>query len=240
MVMKLNKIIIGFFAASCLCGCSQDEDPTMLAPNFVVNEATTITQNSAVVLGTITPVGNGTIQNCGVIYSTDFSLKEGKKVNAEGTGNISVALTNLLPNTTYYYGLFAFSGFNTAYSQEIRSFTTLALAIPVLGDIKLTQSSINELVLACPIKDDGGQTFTKVGVRYREKGSGEWKECLAKVENGNIVATIAGLAPNTEYEVYVFVEYGTEKTEEISSTHVKLATSNTSGRITDMKDGGDL
>lgn len=213
----------------------------MLAPQFVVNEASGVTRNSAVISGTVTPVGNGVVQNCGVVYSTDVSLTGGKQVLAASSGNIEVSLTGLLPNTTYYYGLFAFSGFNTAYSQEVRSFVTLDLAKPTLGEIKLVQASIADLKLSCPITDDGGQTFSKVGFKYRVAGTEEWKEVVGIIENGAILAVISDLDPNTKYEVYAFVEYGTDgKVENTTGSHVNLTTSNTMAQISNMGDGGDL
>lgn len=238
--MNLNRIIIGIFAVSCLCGCSQDEDPTMLAPTFTLGEATDVARNSAVVSGTVTPVGDGVVQECGFVYSTDPALADAKKMKAEGSGSVSVTLGGLLPNTTYYYGLYAYSGFNTAYSQEIKQFKTLAMAKPTLGNIQLKNSSISELVLSCPIADDGGQTFSKVGFRYRIVGTDEWIEVLGSVQDGVIVATITDIVPNTEYEVSVFAEYGTDKTEVVTGTSVKLTTSNSTAHITNMGEGGDL
>lgn len=238
--MNLNKIIIGIFAVSCLCGCSQDEDPTMLAPNFTVDEAASVTRNSAVLSGTVTPVGDGVIQNCGFVYSTDPALADSKKAMAEGTGSVSVVLTGLLPNTTYYYGLYAYSGFNTAYSQDIKQFTTLGMAKPVLGVIEQKSTSINELVLSCPITDDGGQAFSKVGFRYRISGTDEWTEIIGDIKDGAIVATITDLVPNTEYEISVFAEYGTDKTEVVTSSSVKLTTSKSTAHISNMGEGGDL
>lgn len=107
------------------CGCTDDDEPTMLEPIFELNRATEVKSNSAVISGNITSRGGVVVG--GVVYSASSdapTIEGGGTVKAAPSSNFSVTLTGLAPNTVYYYRLYAKSDLNTAYSSTIYSFTT--------------------------------------------------------------------------------------------------------------------
>lgn len=123
--MKLKHIIFGLLMMVGFCGCTDDDEPTMLEPIFELNRATEVKSNSAVISGNITSRGGVVVG--GVVYSASSdapTIEGGGTVKTAASSNFSVTLTGLAPNTVYYYRLYAKSDLNTAYSSTIYSFTT--------------------------------------------------------------------------------------------------------------------
>jgi photosystem II stability/assembly factor-like uncharacterized protein len=89
-----------------------------------VNPAQNITNSSVNLTGNVT-------SNEGVISNIEFFVSEGNNmtvspnsINANESLNVSTDLTNLTPNTTYYFSLRG-SHNSTNYSSQLLSFTTL-------------------------------------------------------------------------------------------------------------------
>jgi len=91
---------------------------------------------SAVVGGNVTSLGNDTIAERGIVYSTDFNkltMDSGTVASAGETGvtgSFTATLSNLQPNTTYYYKAYVTNAFGTAYGSSYYSFTTMQ---PLMG-----------------------------------------------------------------------------------------------------------
>lgn len=98
------------------------------APTIITPTATSITSNSATLGANITSKGNGTITESGIYYSTTngFANGTGTKVTASATeiGTFTKVITNLFPNTTYYFKGFATNSAGTSYTSQA-TFTTL-------------------------------------------------------------------------------------------------------------------
>ncbi|MFM7672274.1 MAG: beta strand repeat-containing protein [Bacteroidota bacterium] len=89
--------------------------------------ATSITQTTATVTGTITATGCSSVTAYGVEYSTTSGFANGTGTavpssNLSG-GSFTSSLSGLAPATTYYYHSYATNAGGTAYSSE-QSFTT--------------------------------------------------------------------------------------------------------------------
>jgi hypothetical protein len=97
-------------------------------PTVVSGSATTITQTTATVAGSISSIGCSPItSNYGIEYSTTSGFPNGSGTQVLATnlsgGNFSSALTGLTASTTYYYHAFASNAAGTGYGAEL-SFTT--------------------------------------------------------------------------------------------------------------------
>ncbi len=95
------------------------------APSVITNSATNISQNSATLNGSVNPNNSNT--NVWFEYGTTFSL--GNQTNTQSAGNgsnsisLNFSLSNLQPNTTYYFRAVAQNSFGTSQGS-ILSFTT--------------------------------------------------------------------------------------------------------------------
>ena len=128
-----------------------DSAPTTSAPlNVTTAEATTITSNSAVLNGTINTGGSP----AAVWFDWGTSTALGSRTevqmfgDAAGTSNLTQALRNLQPRTTYYFRATAYRS-GASSLGEVRSFTTgsgdtpttTALSVATLEQSVVTSSS---------------------------------------------------------------------------------------------------
>jgi uncharacterized repeat protein (TIGR01451 family) len=97
-------------------------------PIVTTNPATYISQNSALLNGTVNP--NGGLTSAWIEYGPNVALGLKTTVLPMGSSNsnlpYSFAATGLLPNTTYYFRIVAQNQYGTSYGQ-ILSFQTLSV-----------------------------------------------------------------------------------------------------------------
>lgn len=112
-----------------LIGC----DVSITVPSVSTIQMTTILNNTAQCLGTITDDGSLELIQRGACWNTTGTptLADGHSTEngSFATGNFSAPLSSLSPNTTYYVRLYAMNTIGTGYSNEL-VFTT----IPTLGE----------------------------------------------------------------------------------------------------------
>lgn len=101
-------------------------------PTVVSGIATSITQNSATVAGSVSSNGcTALTANYGIEYSTINGFANGSGTPVVSTnisgGNFTSSLTGLNPSTTYYYHAFASNASGTGYGTQ-QSFTTASLS----------------------------------------------------------------------------------------------------------------
>ena len=102
-------------------------------PEIVTLPATDITDWSVILCGNIEHVGYPAYSERGFCYATNTEpeLSDSVKVvSGDGTGEFTVFVTDLEPNTTYYVRAYATNTVGTAYGDEI-TFTTTNSGIPV-------------------------------------------------------------------------------------------------------------
>lgn len=216
--MKNFYWIIASFILVCFTACSSEEYSEMLPPDFVVGDAYDITRISARVFGDVLPVDKGVIRESGVIVSEHKDLSNGISIKLDAVGVIDVKLDNLKPATTYYYTLYASSGFSTVTSDMVKSFTTLDKDVPVLNSFRMVSGSFTSVTLSCHVVDDGGSAMSRCGFGYRLVGSGDdWQEVETNLENDYFETEIFGLSVRAEYEFYAFAvnESGQTQTDAI-------------------------
>lgn len=100
-------------------------------PTVITSDVTNITQTSAIGGGNVTDDGGTSVTERGVCWSTFPSptMSDNFMNNGVGTGNYTIDITGLTPNTTYYVRAYAVNSAGTSYGNEV-SFTTLFSGTP--------------------------------------------------------------------------------------------------------------
>ena len=94
------------------------------SPTVNTNSATNITANAATFEGYVANNGGANITACGFQYGRNYSnLTMEITSTMYGNNSFTATLSNLEPNTTYYYKAYATNSAGTGYG-EVRSFTT--------------------------------------------------------------------------------------------------------------------
>ena len=96
-------------------------------PSVTTSAVTNITQTTALGGGNVTGDGGATVTDRGICWSVAPAptLNDNHVSSGSGTGNFTVSMTNLIPNTTYYVRAYAVNNVGTSYGDEV-SFTTLS------------------------------------------------------------------------------------------------------------------
>ena len=99
-------------------------------------QVTNISTTTAVIGGTITSTGGGSVYERGVCWSNSHNptLYDNYSSNGAGLGNYTVSITGLTPNTYYYVKAYVISSLGLLYGNEV-SFKTAALPSPPIGAI---------------------------------------------------------------------------------------------------------
>jgi len=140
-----------------------------ILPTLTTNEAGNVTHNSATLGGNITDVGIPAYIEKGVVYanSSPPSTANDKKVvqsTGSGTGNYSVPVTSLTPNTTYYVQAYAINTSGTSYGTSV-PFTTVG-GLPILTTNDATNISARTAILNGYVTDIGTPAYYERGFVY--------------------------------------------------------------------------
>lgn len=120
--------------------------------------ASSITQTSASLAGSISATGCGTVSAYGIEYSTTNNFTAGTQVagsNLSG-GNFSINLSGLTAGTTYYYKSYAVTAAGTAYGTQ-QSITTVSL------NPTMSVSTLSGFGAVCINTTAGPSSFTITG-----------------------------------------------------------------------------
>lgn len=208
-----NKILLFTCGLLLLCfsGCSKDSTPGNEMPMLTTGDATAIGRKTATISGSISVPEGSEVRSCGFLYSTVSSLPEAESktvsITLKGTSDTyTTTLTGLMPNTKYYYCLYAGSGYTTTRSS-VREFTTAADGVPALEATTSVSASETSLTVASKLSDDGGSDVQKFGFAYKASGSADTEkmvEAASKESDGRYSFTITGLKAESSYEVRAF------------------------------------
>jgi hypothetical protein len=103
-------------------------------PTVTTGSSTAVTATSGTPSGTITVAGCGTLTAYGIEYSTSTGFPNGTGIQVAASnlsgGNFSVNLTNLVPNTRYYYKAYVTVNAVTTYGTQ-QAFTCTPLPVPM-------------------------------------------------------------------------------------------------------------
>ena len=197
-----------------------DEEIVITVPTVTTSEVTEITTTTAIVGGSITSAGNGTISESGICYKT--GNEDWTCVNLTATNNaFTTTLTDLTPNTTYTVRAYATNEEGTGYGEEV-TFTTeeeIVITAPTVTTNAVTDITTNSALVGGAITNDGNGTVTESGICYKT-GNEDWTCVSIAATNNAFSMTLTGLTANTTYTVraYATNEEGTGYGEEVSFT----------------------
>lgn len=164
---KCNFILLAFLAV--LSSCKKDALLVNLAPTVITGNVEDVYRLGATVYGSLQNPNGYTVKEYGIQYSLYQSFAE--PVNVEVTnsedGNFSVVLSGLEPGTNYYYRTYAFSGYNTVYS-EARSFTTTSTNAPIFGETTVSNITLTSFDVHAELLDNGGSDLMLSGFVYKQ------------------------------------------------------------------------
>lgn len=145
MKTKFTSLISLFLL---LASCSSSDSDEIVAeiqinlPTISTLEVLNVQQTSVDVSGSATDDGGANITDKGIVWglSPNPDLTTNKKSSGSGTGNFSAQITNLEPNTTYYFRSYATNSKGTAYGQQLSASTLQAEPQQKVfeGDVLLT------------------------------------------------------------------------------------------------------
>jgi uncharacterized protein (TIGR02145 family) len=102
-------------------------------PPVITNPVSNVTDNSAIIGGTVLTAGNASIVERGVCWSTDPGPTTVNNRTTEGTGAGSFVshLSDLQPETAYYVRAYARNSAGTAYGNEISIMTLTVVPVAI-------------------------------------------------------------------------------------------------------------
>lgn len=195
-------LIINLLIGCLLIACKEEKGPTSLMPDLNVEEAGEITRTSALLSGEVRKAGTGTVTALQFRYGTSPEMED--KANCDPSlTSPSAMLTDLKPNTTYYYCLEAGNGYSSVRSSVLR-FTTQPNRTPVVGDLQMLGQGPLSITLQCELMDDGGEAVTSAGFYYRADGDEERQWVVNREGASLICARIGELQEQTSYTVQAY------------------------------------
>lgn len=224
--------------------CIKGENNSNNLATVATDEASSIGDTYATLNGDILSNGGAIIEQKG-FYWSDTNSNPDKDDNAlsVGTddGTFKLDLTELEPNTTYYFHAFAMNSNGTALG-DIKSLKTDDIKIPVINS-EITQEptvSETEVTLFGNITSDGGYPIIQRGFYWSETNENPDENDNVEIVDGTFgefSAKLTNLTPGTTYFYRVFA---TNSSGTAISDVQSCTTSGTSisyGTLTDSRDG---
>lgn len=197
-----------------------------ILPTVTINVTDSLTSSSVKCIGEITSEGSSNVNSRGVCWSTTGkpTVTDSSIYNGSGTGQFSVTINHLKPNTKYYVRAFATNSSGTSYGNEV-SFTTLA-NLPTLMTNEITGLTATTAIGGGEVTDDGYDSMTARGVCWSTSENPTITDNSINngVGKGQFSVTINNLTPNTKYYVRAFAtnSAGTSYGNEVSFTTLAI------------------
>ena len=176
-------------------------------PTVVTSDVTDITTSSAVCGGKIMSDGYSEITECGICYSTSTNPTiEDKKISYNGKDSVfSCKITELQDGTLYYVRAYATNAKGTAYGEE-RNFTTVAITLPTVVTLEISDILRESAVCSGKITNDGNSEILDYGVCYSISTNPTVNDNVAVVigNSANFTCTLSGLSAGTTYYVRAY------------------------------------
>lgn len=190
--------------------CSEDKiGQDFMAPSISTEGATDVSRTSVTVTGRYS--GNlQSIKEYGVKYSDSREFPKDKTIEAPQNGTVSATttatLTNLSPNTHYYYCWYAKTG-----ASEVRSrageFTTSATSKPEFSELTVDTIGEDYARLRCTVTQIGDEHLLEYGVSYKKNSATEKNftpvaaEELEDETSHEYIVELFNLEPATKYVI---------------------------------------
>ena len=183
------------------------------APTVRTAQATTITETSARLSGSVTADGGSPLISKGFYWSTGSNPTEGgTRVVSPSTGdNFVYELTGLTAATTYYFCAYAENEVGISYGEAVSFVTSDATSIPTLSSVTVTGITTTEAVLSAEVTSSGGLAVTEKGFCYSSTNAmpTEADTKVVSAASGNAIGTtLTGLSPHTTYYVRAYAVNG--------------------------------
>lgn len=216
----MKKIHIAFLLSLLFFGCVKLDLPRdnprdgKVVPSISTNMVTNITGTSATGNGEVTSDGGVAVTERGIVYSTSspITIANGNIARATtgGTGQFSVSITGLLPNTRYFYAAYATNLIGTSIGT-INNFTTPASGATLTTNSP-SQITSNSAVSGGTINSDGGSLITAKGVCWSLTTTPTVSLSTKTNEGsgvGSFTSSITNLKPFTTYYVRAYATNST-------------------------------
>lgn len=206
----MKSIYILLLLSLALASCSTDK-PENLEPTVRTLDATDITRTSATLHGSVSGNGNDALLQLSFRYGNSSTMASSSESQSMTNGNVDMAISNLSPGTTYTYQLQASNGHATIHGNTL-TFTTVPLAIPTIGAIRILSYGATSAMADFDISDDGGANIEEAGCYLMDGSNAALDTVKARKFVGKMVSTdnyrwqsiINGLTANTSYTVYPY------------------------------------
>ena len=172
--------------------------------SVTTNSPTDVTINSATLNAHVDLVDTYNV-DCGVIYGlrSNLSPNNDRKKSTTANGNYSVKVSELKPNTTYYYRAYALDADVYKYGEVYTFKTDVSVTTGQARDITDNTATVEGDV------NSSGQSLT-CGIIYGTSSSLSSSSGTKKstTSSGTFSVSLSGLSPNTTYyyRAYVVVD----------------------------------
>lgn len=198
-------------------------------------------QTTATIVVNVISDGGVTVTERGVCWSTAHNpTTSGNHIShGNGTGEFTVNITGLTPNTTYYLRAYAINSVGTAYSNEI-VLTTVAIGKPTVTTNNVTNVTQTSATCGGNVTDDGGSTVTARGVCWSlsQNPTVSGSHTTDGSGTGSFTSQMTGLTQGKTYYVRAYAtnsagtSYGEEKPFTTTSVNLPTVTTNNVTNIT--------
>jgi len=185
-----------------LTACDDENKPTNLMPTVSVEEPQEVTRTTAFLTGEVKKNGEGVVTVLQFRYGISPEM-ENKAICTPPQTNPSVTLTDLQPNTTYYYCLEAGNGYSFVQSPT-HHFTTHPNQVPTITKLQMLNQGPLSITLQYELTDNGGEPITSTGFYYRVENGQEEQWSVVLQESPVFQARISGLQKEKSYTVQAY------------------------------------
>jgi len=173
--------------------------------------------------GTITNDGGSPIIARGLCWSTDQNpdITDNTVPGGTGSGTFAVSITSLEPGQLYYVRAYAANAIGVYYGNQV-SFTTLAISVPAVTTIMISNIAASSATGGGVVSADGGESVTARGLCWSTTSHPTVSNSNASGGSGlgSFTSSLTGLNPATTYYVraYATNSTGTAYGNEVSFT----------------------
>lgn len=185
---------------------------------------TAITTQSAIGSATVTGDGGSAVTERGLCWGTSPNpTTSGTHANSgSGTGEFSVSMTGLIPNTTYHVRAYAVNEMGTSYSDDVSFTTAQEILLPIVTTGQVTGITTTTAIGSGNVVSDGGATVTERGLCWSINHNPTLNDTHGNSGTGlgNFTISMSGLAEGTTYYVraYATNSVGTSYGDEVGFT----------------------